>query len=44
MTMKTPLHTLLEISTHILKEHPELIPHFEEAIVQGIRPANCIYR
>lgn len=40
MTMKTPLHTLLEISTHILKEHPELIPHFEEAIVQarGAKP------
>ena len=33
--MKTPLHTLLEISTHILREHPELISHFEESIAKA---------
>ena len=33
--MKTPLHTLLEISTHILQEHPELISHLEESIAKA---------
>jgi hypothetical protein len=33
--MKPPLHTLLEISAHILKNHPELIPQLEEAITKA---------
>jgi hypothetical protein len=32
--MKSPIHTLIEISTYILTSHPALIPQLEDAITR----------